>query len=48
MFQFVAAPTDVLEIELKDKFAKSRPIISRFLGRLAIPVQRLVEKAALG
>lgn len=35
--------TDVLEIEVKDKFAKSRPIIKRFLGQLAVPVQRLLE-----
>lgn len=35
--------TDVLEIEVKDKFAKSRPIIKRFLGQLIIPVQRLLE-----
>ncbi|XP_033639342.1 E3 ubiquitin-protein ligase HECW2-like isoform X3 [Asterias rubens] len=47
-FHFKATRTDVLELELKDKFVRSRPIISRFLGRLAIPIQRLVEKAALG
>ncbi|XP_028281525.1 E3 ubiquitin-protein ligase HECW2 isoform X2 [Parambassis ranga] len=40
---FVALMTDVLEIEVKDKFAKSRPIIKRFLGQLIIPVQRLLE-----
>ncbi|KAM3585476.1 uncharacterized protein V6R79_018428 [Siganus canaliculatus] len=42
-FTFVALMTDVLEIEVKDKFAKSRPIIKRFLGQLIIPVQRLLE-----
>ncbi|KAK7881511.1 hypothetical protein WMY93_029920 [Mugilogobius chulae] len=47
-FSFVSLPTDVLEIEVKDKFAKSRPIIKRFLGKLAIPVQRLLEKHAIG
>lgn len=47
-FSFVSLPTDVLEIELKDKFAKSRPIIKRFLGKLSIPVQRLLEKHAIG
>ncbi|XP_038044586.1 E3 ubiquitin-protein ligase HECW1-like isoform X2 [Patiria miniata] len=47
-FHFRAARTDVLEMEVKDKFVRSRPIISRFLGRLAIPIQRLLEKAALG
>ncbi|XP_051971261.1 E3 ubiquitin-protein ligase HECW1-like isoform X1 [Xyrauchen texanus] len=47
-FKFVSLPTDVLEIEVKDKFAKSRPIIKRFLGKLVVPVQRLVEKHAIG
>ncbi|XP_061821729.1 E3 ubiquitin-protein ligase HECW1-like isoform X2 [Nerophis lumbriciformis] len=47
-FNFLSLPTDVLEIEVKDKFAKSRPIIKRFLGKLSVPVQRLLEKHALG
>ncbi|XP_062337566.1 E3 ubiquitin-protein ligase HECW1 [Osmerus eperlanus] len=47
-FNFVSLPTDVLEIEVKDKFAKSRPIIKRFLGKLTMPVQRLLEKHAIG
>ncbi|XP_035485647.2 E3 ubiquitin-protein ligase HECW2 isoform X2 [Scophthalmus maximus] len=42
-YTFVALMTDVMEIEVKDKFAKSRPIIKRFLGQLIIPVQRLLE-----
>uniref|UniRef100_A0A3B3WF71 HECT-type E3 ubiquitin transferase n=1 Tax=Poecilia mexicana TaxID=48701 RepID=A0A3B3WF71_9TELE len=42
-YTFVALMSDVLEIEVKDKFAKSRPIIKRFLGHLIIPVQRLLE-----
>nr|XP_020471000.1 E3 ubiquitin-protein ligase HECW2-like [Monopterus albus] len=42
-YTFVALLTDVLEIEVKDKFAKSRPIIKRFLGQLIIPVQRVLE-----
>uniref|UniRef100_A0A8C1JXG0 HECT-type E3 ubiquitin transferase n=1 Tax=Cyprinus carpio TaxID=7962 RepID=A0A8C1JXG0_CYPCA len=41
---FVALMTDVLVIEVKDKFAKSRPIIKRFLGQLTIPVQMLLER----
>ncbi|XP_069783384.1 E3 ubiquitin-protein ligase HECW1-like [Narcine bancroftii] len=45
---FVSLPTDVLEIEVKDKFAKSRPIIKRFLGKLSMPVQRLLERHAIG
>uniref|UniRef100_A0A8C9T4Z0 HECT-type E3 ubiquitin transferase n=1 Tax=Scleropages formosus TaxID=113540 RepID=A0A8C9T4Z0_SCLFO len=47
-FNFVSLPTDVLEIEVKDKFSKSRPIIKRFLGKLSMPVQRLLEKHAIG
>ncbi|XP_051538688.1 E3 ubiquitin-protein ligase HECW1-like isoform X2 [Myxocyprinus asiaticus] len=47
-FNFVSLPTDALEIEVKDKFAKSRPIIKRFLGKLVVPVQRLLEKHAIG
>lgn len=47
-FNFVSLPTDVLEIEVKDKFAKSRPIFKRFLGKLSVPVQRLLEKHAIG
>ena len=47
-FSFLSLPTDVLEIEVKDKFAKSRPIIKRFLGKLCVPVQRLLEKNAIG
>lgn len=43
-YTFVALMTDILYIEVKDKFAKSRPIIKRFLGQLTIPVQRLIER----
>ncbi|XP_055072400.1 E3 ubiquitin-protein ligase HECW2 [Misgurnus anguillicaudatus] len=45
---FVALMTDVLVVEVKDKFAKSRPIIKRFLGQLNMPVQMLLEKHASG
>ncbi|XP_038645039.1 E3 ubiquitin-protein ligase HECW2-like isoform X2 [Scyliorhinus canicula] len=47
-YSFVALLTDVLEIDVKDKFAKSRPIIKRFLGKLTITVQRLLERHAIG
>uniref|UniRef100_A0A673G4J7 HECT-type E3 ubiquitin transferase n=1 Tax=Sinocyclocheilus rhinocerous TaxID=307959 RepID=A0A673G4J7_9TELE len=47
-YTFVGLMTDVLEIEVKDKFAKSRPIIKRFLGQLTIPVQRLLERHTAG
>lgn len=47
-FTFEALPTDVLEFEVKDKFAKSRPTISRFLGKLTVPVQRLIDRTSTG
>ncbi len=47
-FTFEALPTDVIEFEVKDKFAKSRPTISRFLGKLTVPVQRLIDQANQG
>ena len=34
---------DFLEIEIKDKFAKSRPTISRNLGKLKIPLHKLLD-----
>ena len=39
---------DVIEFEVKDKFAKSRPTISRFLGKLTVPVQKLIDRANQG
>uniref|UniRef100_A0A8C4ZEA4 HECT-type E3 ubiquitin transferase n=1 Tax=Gadus morhua TaxID=8049 RepID=A0A8C4ZEA4_GADMO len=47
-YTFVALMSDMLEIEVKDKFSKSRPIIKRFLGQLTIPVQRMLEGPAPG
>ncbi|KAG0729100.1 E3 ubiquitin-protein ligase HECW1 [Chionoecetes opilio] len=47
-FTFIGYLHDVLEIELKDKFAKSRPIISRFLGRLTLEVATLRERLKSG
>ncbi|KAK3108116.1 hypothetical protein FSP39_001521 [Pinctada imbricata] len=45
-FSMESVPTDVMEFEIKDKFAKSRPTISRFLGKASVPVQRIIEKTA--
>ncbi|KAL3223943.1 hypothetical protein MRX96_027016 [Rhipicephalus microplus] len=42
-YEFIGYPSDVLEFEVKDKFARSRPIIGRFLGRLAVRVGVPVE-----
>ncbi|TRY80057.1 hypothetical protein TCAL_06772 [Tigriopus californicus] len=42
-FRFVASMNDFLEIEIKDKFVKSRPIISRNLGKLKTPIHKLLH-----
>jgi len=39
-------PSDIVEFEIKDKFAKSRPTLSRFLGKASVAVQRILDKAA--
>ncbi|XP_060597868.1 E3 ubiquitin-protein ligase HECW2-like isoform X3 [Ruditapes philippinarum] len=39
-------PSDIIEFEIKDKFAKSRPTLSRFLGKATVAVQRILDKAA--
>lgn len=38
-------PTDIVEFEIKDKFAKSRLNLSRFLGKASVAVQRILDKA---
>ncbi|GFV83787.1 e3 ubiquitin-protein ligase HECW1 [Trichonephila clavipes] len=43
-FEFIAYPSDILEFEVKDKFAKSRPIISRFLGKFSIQICLLLDQ----
>lgn len=47
-YEFIGYPSDVLEFEVKDKFARSRPIIGRFLGRLAVRVWDLLERCTGG
>ncbi|XP_064456152.1 E3 ubiquitin-protein ligase HECW2-like [Ornithodoros turicata] len=42
-FEFIAYPSDMLEFEVKDKFARSRPLVSRFLGRLGVHIWDLLE-----
>ncbi len=39
--------TDVLEVEVKDRFAKSRPSISRFLGKRKIQLSSLMHERSL-
>ncbi len=35
--------SDYLEVEIKDKFAKSRPTITRNLGKLKIAMSQLLD-----
>ena len=44
-FTFVGFPSDVLEIEVKDKFAKAGPSISRILGKRKISLSSLFSKS---
>lgn len=43
-FEFIAYPSDVLEFEIKDKFSRPRPLMSRFLGKLRVSIQELVAQ----
>ncbi|XP_059473109.1 E3 ubiquitin-protein ligase HECW2 isoform X2 [Neocloeon triangulifer] len=44
-FLFTALPQDMLDIEIKDKFSKSRPLVNRYLGRVSVPVRTIQERA---
>ena len=46
-FTFVGFSSDVLEIEVKDRFAKSRPSISRYLGKRKIQLSSLMQERDL-
>ena len=46
-FTFVGFTSDVLEIEVKDRFARSRPSISRFLGKRKIQLSSLMQEKDL-
>ncbi|XP_015781767.1 E3 ubiquitin-protein ligase HECW2 isoform X2 [Tetranychus urticae] len=43
-YTFAAIPSDVIFFEVKDRFARSRPLISRSLGRASIQVGQLLER----
>ncbi|XP_014666141.1 PREDICTED: E3 ubiquitin-protein ligase HECW2-like [Priapulus caudatus] len=45
-FGLAAYPGDTLLFEVKDKFARSRPIGSRFLGQVQVQLSYLQQKAA--
>jgi hypothetical protein len=47
-FQFACNQSDWIEVEIKDKFAKSRPTISRNLGKLRISVSQLLQDVKPG
>ncbi|CAG5134538.1 unnamed protein product [Candidula unifasciata] len=43
-FKLEVLVTDLLDIEVKHKFSKSKPMMSRFLGHATIPVQNIVDR----
>ena len=43
-FSLQVLASDILELEVKHKSSKSRPSMTRFLGRCTLPVQTLVEQ----
>lgn len=47
IFNIEARESDRLIFEVKDKFAKTKPSINRFLGRISLDFMSLVNKAAL-
>ena len=42
-FTFNALPSDILEIEVRDKFSATRPSISHFLGKVKIPLLQFLR-----
>ncbi|XP_055959261.1 E3 ubiquitin-protein ligase HECW2 [Patella vulgata] len=46
VFTVDAKLCDILDLEIKDKFSKSRPTISRFLGKASVIVQRIMDKVS--
>lgn len=43
-YHFIAYPSDMIVFEVKDRFARSRPSMSRFLGRVKVPINELLER----
>ena len=46
-FEIIAHENDKLLIEVKDKFAKTKPTINRFLGRVQVDMRVILEKVQL-
>ena len=46
-FELIANQNDKLLIEVKDKFAKTKPTINRFLGRVQVDMKVILEKIQL-
>ena len=42
-FTFEALPSDMLEVEVRDKFSATRPSISHFLGKALIPLHQFLR-----
>ena len=44
----VARQNDKMLLEIKDKFVRTKPSINRFLGRIQVDIDNLIQKAKLG
>jgi hypothetical protein len=43
----VARQKDKILLEIKDKFARTKPSINRFLGKILVDIENLIEKSKL-
>ena len=41
--ELVVLPTDILEVDIRDKFSVRHFSLSHFLGRAKVPVQRFIR-----
>ena len=46
-YEFAVVSTDVLEIDVRDKFVASRPSFTHFLGRARIPTSQLLRRSSV-
>ncbi|CAI8005798.1 E3 ubiquitin-protein ligase HECW2, partial [Geodia barretti] len=46
-YEFGVVSTDVLEIDVRDKFVASRPSFTHFLGRARIPASQLLRRSSV-
>lgn len=46
-FEIIAHENEKLLIEVKDKFAKTKPTMNRFLGCVQVDMKKILEKIQL-